>query len=111
MESESHGVRLALLKQRIGNDWDSSSPLSADPGCPLAVAAQTLNLLSMQVRFLHPELDPCWCKWQARKALNLVVEVRILGGEHLGYWCSGNTSDSKSEDTGSIPVYACETRM
>lgn len=30
MESESYRVRLALLKQRIGNDWDSSSPLSAD---------------------------------------------------------------------------------
>lgn len=28
-ESESYRVRLALLKQRIGNDWDSSSPLSA----------------------------------------------------------------------------------
>ena len=32
MESESYRVRLALLKQRIGNGWDSSSPLSADRG-------------------------------------------------------------------------------
>lgn len=31
LESESHRVRLGLLSQRVGDGWDSSSPLSADP--------------------------------------------------------------------------------